>query len=47
LSAGLLERAGAFILTGRFGFLLSAAFFVFMGVAGKEGVEAVMQWFSR
>jgi hypothetical protein len=46
LSAGLLERDGAFILAGHVGFLLSVAFFIFMGIAGKEGVEAVMRWFN-
>ena len=46
LSAGLLERDGAFILTGYFGFVLSVAFFVVMGVAGKEGVEAMFRWFT-
>ena len=46
LSAGLLERDGAFILAGHVGFLLSLAFFIFMGIAGKEGVEAMMRWFN-
>jgi hypothetical protein len=46
LSAGLLERDGAFILSGYFGFVLSVVFFVVMGFAGKEGVEAIMRWFT-
>lgn len=46
LSAGLLERDGAFILTGYFGFVLSVLFFIVMGVAGKEGVEAIFRWFT-
>lgn len=46
ISAGLLERDGAFILSGYFGFVLSVVFFVVMGIAGKEGVEAIFQWFT-
>ncbi|HTO03316.1 MAG TPA: exopolysaccharide biosynthesis protein [Opitutus sp.] len=46
LSAGLLERDGAFILTGYFGFVLSVLFFVVMGFAGVEGVEAIFRWFT-
>ena len=47
LSAGLLERDGGFILAGYFGFVLSLAFFVFMAIAGKEGMEAVYHWSVR
>jgi hypothetical protein len=46
LSAGLLERDGGFILAGHFGFFLSVVFFVVMGFAGKESVEAIMRWFT-
>ena len=46
LSAGLLERDGVFILTGHLGFVLSVLFFLVMGFAGKEGVEAMFRWFT-
>jgi hypothetical protein len=47
LSAGLLERDGGFILAGHFGFFLSVAFFVLMGLLGKEGVDAMWRWFTH
>lgn len=46
LAAGLLERDGVFILAGYLGFLLGVAFFVILGVAGVEGVEAVWRWIT-
>lgn len=45
LAAGLLERDGAFILSGHVGTALSIVFFIVMGFAGKEGVEAIFGWF--
>ena len=47
ISAGLLERDGGFILSGYVGFVLSVVFFVVMGFAGKEGVEAIFRWFTH
>ena len=46
LAAGLLERDGVFILAGHLGFLLSVAFFVVVGFAGREGLQAIMRWFT-
>jgi hypothetical protein len=46
LAAGLLERDGAFIIAGHIGFFLSAAYFIFVGMAGKEGIQALMRWFT-
>jgi hypothetical protein len=47
LSAGLLERDGGFIIAGHLGFVISVAFFLFLGIAGKEGVEAFFRWFTH
>lgn len=46
LAAGLLERDGMFIVAGYFVFLLSIAFFVFVGIAGREGLQALVRWFT-
>lgn len=46
LAAGLLERDGAFIIAGHIGCFLSAAYFIFVGMAGKEGIQALMRWFT-
>jgi len=47
LAAGLLERDGAFICAGYVGFVLSVAYFVIIGVAGREGLQALLGWFAR
>jgi hypothetical protein len=47
LSAGLLERDGLFILSGYLGFVFAAAFFVVVGFAGKEGLEALLHRFTN
>ncbi len=44
LAAGLLEFDGVFIVAGYLVFVLAVAFFVFVGVAGVEGFEALWRW---
>ncbi|MEO6002808.1 MAG: exopolysaccharide biosynthesis protein [Opitutus sp.] len=46
LAAGLLERDGWFIVAGHIGFVLAVAYFVFVGLAGKEGLHALFRWFT-
>ncbi len=47
LAAGLLERDGWFIVGGYFAFLLGAAYFALVGVAGVEGVAKLWEWMAR
>lgn len=46
IAAGLLERDGVFIFAGYVAFVLAVLFFVFVGIAGKEGLEAIWRWIS-
>ena len=46
-SAGLLERDGVFILAGYIVFFCAVAFFVGLGLAGAEGMDAVRRWWNE
>jgi len=46
LSAGLLERDGWFIIAGYAVFFCAVAFFVAIGLAGAEGLNAIKQWIA-
>jgi hypothetical protein len=46
-AAGLLERDGGFILAGYAVFLCAIAFFIGLGMAGAEGMDAFKRWLDR
>lgn len=47
IAAGLLERDGAFILAGYAVFVLGVLYFVFLGEAAAQLVQALLNWFGR
>jgi hypothetical protein len=46
VAAGLLERDGVFIGVGYLVFIAAVAFFVALGLAGAEGIEAFKRWLA-
>lgn len=47
LAAGLLERDGLFILLGYFVFVLGVCYFILLGEATQQVIDAAIRWFSE
>jgi hypothetical protein len=47
IAGGLLERDGRFIIAGYIATILAVAYFVIIGIMGKEAFDFIWKWFER